>query len=136
MEWKDIVRYHLSPPSGILPRSSGTQAKYESHQTNLRRAQTPIGCFIRDKYLGDRCWSFVLNEFPYEFSDGTRHYLLWFTEDFDESTTAATLSACGVNEYVCFENLLANRSIKDIRHLHVFTKDNGQPVSTRPAESC
>lgn len=132
MDWDSIKAYHLSPPDGKLPRAPSVQAQYEAHTRAIISKAQSVGSYIREKYMsGGKQWALVQNEFPYEFIDDTTHWLLWFEEPTGTSIDiSGILKSCGVNKYVQFENTYANRSVKDLRHIHVFTKDDVQPVST------
>jgi hypothetical protein len=131
MQWDDIKAYHLSPPDSCLPRTPAVQAEYETHVAAIT-ATIAIGTYIREKYMADgKLWAFVPNQFPYAFEDETKHWLLWFDDSMEnEIDASAILAECGVRQCVFFENHVANRSVKDLRHIHVFTKDAAQPVST------
>lgn len=132
MKWDDIKVYHLSPPDSVLPRTPAIQAQYETYLASIAATTVPIGTYIRGKYMaGGKLWAFVPNQFPYAFEDDTKHWLLWFDDSLgNEIDAAAILAERGIRMCVFFENNIANRSVKDLRHIHVFTKYAAQPVST------
>ena len=61
------------------------------------------------------------NSYPYEFIDNTKHFLIWFSNnDIDFKKIIEHYFKIDSKNYTYFENLENNKSIKEIRHKHVF----------------
>ena len=130
MEWDELLRYHQSPPVCSLGRKPEVQALYDAHRAKHKSA-TGISEHIRKTILTPgKAWALVPNTFPYNVASNIEHMLLWTSGTTPCSDPDAILRSCGLTEYTYFENSPCNRSVKDIRHLHVFVKQNDQGIST------
>jgi hypothetical protein len=149
MDWKCIARHHRNPPTGIIPRERTTQDAYEAHLAAVRASGLTITefitstmvrpCSVSPNVMPKPCglqacdWLFCANQFPYEFADGTQHWLLWVRSSHEAllADPTSVLAKCGVCECVWYENLPENRSVKGVRHIHVFTKPGAEGISSR-----
>ncbi len=129
MEWCDIRAYHMNPPCVVLTRDAETQAEYDRYLAEMRGKS--VAEHVRASHLAGRTWALVANDFPYSFSDGTRHWVLWSTDDQVLENPGPLLRSCGLGQCVWFENRPGNCSVPDIRHLHVFEQEGsaGQRLS-------
>ena len=115
MDFCQIQKFHKNPPTIQLKRTPYMEKKYqnskrttENYEKNLYHRVFP------DPNLD---WSILPNEFPYHFTDKTKHYIIWYKGDILSSYFESALDSMGA---VYFENLDSNKSIKSIRHIHVF----------------
>lgn len=124
MNWNTISQYHCNPPLQGLYRTDETQAAYDAAMAKFLRDGVAISEHIEQTmFPKGQIWALVPNDYPYNCEKGIRHCLLWFRQDICPDTI---LSGLGHSTYTYFENIPANRSIKDLRHMHVFIKDNAQ----------
>ena len=68
-----------------------------------------------------RDWVIMKNEYPYNFIDDTHHYVVWFKGDLKRDLLyyLERLGCC-----VYFENKKKKKTIKSIRHIHLFVNPN------------
>ena len=135
MEWDELLRYHRSPPVCSLGRKPEVQELYNTHLAKHKSA-AGISAHIKNTILTPgKKWVLVPNTFPYDVASNIQHMLLWTSCDTAEFDPDTIISSCGHTEYTYFENNPSNRSVKDIRHLHVFVKQNDQGISTSDGNS-
>ena len=124
MNWNTICQYHRNPPVQRLYRTDETQAAYDAAMAKFAKDGVAISDHIEQTvFPKDKTWALVPNDYPYNCEDGIHHCLLWFRKPICPD---AVLSSLGHSTYTYFENTPANRSVKDLRHMHVFIKDNDQ----------
>ena len=88
--------------------------------------------YIINKFFKNNDTQFVLtiNEFPYWVQDAT-HWLLWFNPNnyenknvnIKEITENLVKKNFPNKEVVMYENLNSNKTIKNIKHSHIFIKN-------------
>lgn len=116
MDWNFIKQYHLNPPIFDMKRKDNIQQKYIEYKKTFN-----INDFKKNLFKNNCNWIVRKNDFPYEFKDNTKHYLIWFKED-------KFLNYNIINflfrdyEFVCFENINKYKSITEIRHIHIFIR--------------
>ena len=115
MDFDFIKQFHRNPPLAKLPRNECVEEEYQNAEKQDLRAEF---------FTGKNEWSLTTNKYPYNFTDNTKHYLLWFRDDkVDYSLVEELFIVYEIGEEVVFfENLENNRSIKGIRHIHIFVK--------------
>ena len=65
----------------------------------------------------------LLNKFPYDLEPNILHYILWSKTKLNNSQIKTILDEKLKSfNYIYFENLKKNKSIKDIFHIQVFVK--------------
>ena len=117
MDWNFISQFHKNPPTFQLEREKRIQDKY-----NLNKSKPGY-----NKDLFKRLFKYneefviVPNTYPYHFVDGTKHLLYWSQKPIDCSELERNINKL-CKEYIYFENLDNNKSIKDIYHAHIFVK--------------
>jgi hypothetical protein len=124
--WDFIKQFHKNSPSIQINRSKGIENKYLEHKLLLIKNKISIHDYIIKKYFEDDCeYKFVNNEFPYHVENNIEHKLLWFNPNInyiiDEKYINTLLNKLLFDKnYIYFENIDSNKSIKSIRHIHVF----------------
>lgn len=121
MDFEFIKKFdNDNPPSSFkLYRSKNTQDQYDNHyQSNF---------FIDFKnkittILKEKLFYITKNTYPYHFIDDTLHYLIWFRSESNLNFTQIIEDYFKINKsnYTYFENLEKFKSIKEIRHIHIF----------------
>lgn len=147
-KWEELKSYNCNPPIRVLERTGEIQARYEKHILDLDNKNVLVSDYIKNKYFPDnekakKC-EISLNEFPYDVEDNIYHLLLWFNPlcfNNDENLNDNKYNKLIVSqiekalkdklipynndskyEFIYFENHNFNRSIKAIRHIHIFIK--------------
>ena len=120
MDWKCISKYHMNPPDIKLKRNEKVLEDYEKYlKTNKNYDISLKQCLFKN----NEPYVLTPNKFPYEFKDGTVHYLLWFNPDIGNNKVDYTKILEFFKDFVCFENLDMNKSVKSIPHVHIFIKE-------------
>ena len=116
MDWSFIKQFHRNPPTIQLKRHPTIE---ESYQKSKENGSKDYEGKLYNRIFGnvETDWALTPNDYPYNFSDGTQHYLLWFKGDVDYSLLEKRVEDL---ECIYFENLDSNKSIKSIRHVHLF----------------
>ena len=128
MKWNDIVQYHLNgPPRYVFTRHPDIQTKYLQH----KKINSPLMPHIVEKYLQNKKWVIVDNEFPYYMDDGIHHKILWISpqitknkQQIDKIIRSYT-KMYHYDQYIYFENPTETRTIHGITHYHILI-NNGQ----------
>ena len=124
MNWTTICQYHRTPPIQPLSRTDEIQSAYDLAMAKFAKDGVAISDHIvQTVFPKGKLWTLVPNEYPYNCAKGIRHCILWFR---GEICPDSVLSDLGHSTYIYFENTPGNRSVKDLRHMHVFIKDNDQ----------
>jgi len=115
MDWIFIRQFHLNPPTIQLKRDPMIEESYQKSKVNGPKNYEGE---LYNRIFGniETDWALTPNDYPYNFSDGTRHFLLWFKGDVDYSLLEKLKDV----QCIYFENLDSNKSIKSIRHIHLF----------------
>ena len=116
MDWNFIKQFHRNPPTIVLKRDPMIEEQY---QTDLKKCSKNYENNLYNRIFGklERNWELLANEYPYHFKDGTEHYLIWFKGDVDYHLLESSFIDV---KCAFFENLDSKKSIKSIRHIHLF----------------
>lgn len=140
LSWKEVIQYNKNPPRVALARKPEIDEKYETHKAHISKNNIKIDEYINSKYFsGDNenkiCY-FVENSFPYNCDTNIQHYLIWFNPKFN-NMLPETLNSSKFdnlvkkevnknigfeNQYIYFENINELKSVRSIRHIHIFIK--------------
>ena len=81
--------------------------------------------FLYKKLFKNENINLLLNKFPYDLESNVLHYVLWSKTKLNKTQIdlilTEKLKGCECN-YIYFENLSRNKSIKDIFHVQIFLK--------------
>lgn len=141
LTWMDLQKYDKNPPRISLTRTVEMETKYEEHKRKLSQNEQQIDDYIKNKYFSDenenKKFICVPNAFPYNCESHIKHYLIWvnpkFNKYFPESLNYSKYDpmvtkevhdkfGTDVNEFIFFENIMELKSVKTIRHIHIFIK--------------
>lgn len=117
MDWKYISQFHKNPPTFQLKRDDSIQEKYNNNKSKYGYSKD----LFRRLFKYNEEFVIVPNTYPYHFVDGTKHLLYWSQKPINFNQLEEEINKFG-KEYIYFENLLENKSIKDIYHAHIFIK--------------
>lgn len=123
MNWEELKTFHLNAPVGILQRAPSVQQSYHEYLSSLKG---DISSTLQDKLFPQDHpdAEYVLRpcDFPYELEKGITHMLLWCNPKFMIDPIQKAQQIFENKECVIFENNPDNRSVKKIRHSHIFLK--------------
>ena len=139
LTWMELQKYDKNPPRISLTRTVEVEAKYEEHKIHVSQNAQNIDEYIKTKYFSNenenKRWVCVANAFPYNCEPHIKHYLIWVNpkfnmyfpdtlnySKFDPMVTKEVHNKFGtdVNEFIFFENIMELKSVKTIRHIHIF----------------
>ena len=72
----------------------------------------------------------VKNEFPYNFSHGIEHHVMWASQIPPQSTNHPFIQSrfpSSQYEVLMFENVKANKSVKSVAHVHLIVRTRDSP---------
>lgn len=142
LRWKDICQYDKCPPKVGLNRTIEIEEKYEKHKECLSASNIKIDEYINKKYFSgqneNKMFHFVCNTFPYNCTENIKHYLIWvnpkYNKFFPDSLNYSKFDPLvkkevshtfdDKSEFIFFENIMELKSVKSIRHIHIFIKSN------------
>ena len=117
MDFEYIQQFHLNPPTFALKRTKYMEDKYQASKRKCENYEEDLYSRL---FPNSECdWCILPNEYPYHFKDKTRHYLIWYKGELEFNYFKNALDQIGA---VYFENFPSNKSIKSIKHIHVFLK--------------
>jgi hypothetical protein len=130
MDWKKIKKYHKNAPSFALHREDSVQKQYDDKLKKINSNRKTIEESILEDYpdLKIRPFIVVENSFPYCFTDGTKHLIIWFNpnvENYEEILENHPVIQDYVNSdrLIYFRNEMNNCSVKGLPHYHLFVSD-------------
>tara|TARA_Y100001980_G_C14555990_1_gene345965 strand:- start:5146 stop:5502 length:357 start_codon:yes stop_codon:yes gene_type:complete len=118
MDWNYIKQFHKNPPTGVLHRHPDIQKKYELNKSKVGY----VDDLFKRLFKYNQEYVIVPNTYPYHFKDDTKHYIYWSQKPIDYCQLEGNLEKLH-KEYIYFENLNGNKSIKGIHHAHIFFKN-------------
>ncbi len=134
----DLIKFDCNPPNHTLYRYPEIQMKYDNHKIKLKQnGTTPWENIITSYFSNNQNYCIIRNNFPYATSPGINHWCIWWKN-------IGNLPQCLYNEYsrnyvnkllrtrfneslkqgvdyIYFENSPDNKSIPELRHIHVFS---------------
>lgn len=141
--FSEIVKYHCNPPDEALGRHPDIFKKYIDFRIEMEKTHYTVGEYMYEKIFKDnnKNYVFTINDFPYYFKDCV-HYVLWFKSEniyqsiikkpiilesiinkmIDEQTGQNKNDYRVGIDFIYFENEISQRTVKNIRHIHVFLR--------------
>ena len=131
--FSDITKYNWNyPPNKSINRRPDIEFYYKNHIKSLDLKQIKLKDYIIDKFFKNDSieYQLTINEFPYWVQDAT-HWLVWFNpnNDFYDKINVKDITEKLVKihfpnkQVVMYENIDSNKTIKDIKHSHIFIKN-------------
>ena len=126
MDFLDTWDYSKPLPKDV--RTKEVLDRYKVFQNDLKENNLKIEDYILHKYLKSKFYTLELNTFPYNTPNNMKHYVLWIHPKYENKLTNKKLNEIlingmyqlGYNEYFCFENNIASKSVLGILHYQVF----------------
>jgi hypothetical protein len=125
----DILnKWDYSIPMPANTRTKEVLERYNIFKKELVESNITINDYVLHKYLKSKQYSLDLNTFPYNIPNNMKHYVLWIHPNYKKLLTNKKLSdilttnmqKLGYNEYICFENHIACKTVLGILHYQVF----------------
>jgi len=131
--WDRLVTLHRNPPDDKITRNHKVQVEYDKFIKYIKDNNININEYIYKKFLDGKNVNFIENTFPYDIEENCYHYVLWFDNEYFQKITSTINENIIINnivrkkfkdnEYIYFENMTHNKSVKRIKHFHVFIKN-------------
>tara|TARA_B100000900_G_C20231534_1_gene574065 strand:+ start:230 stop:583 length:354 start_codon:yes stop_codon:yes gene_type:complete len=115
MEYNMIKKFHMNPPDIQLLRRKDIEEEYQRKKQKSNNYDNDLK---KRLFKEGESWVITKNKYPYHFIDKTKHEIMWFLGDVDWNFVHSLFKD---KEVVYFENKQQNKSIKTIRHIHIFT---------------
>lgn len=114
--WERILQFASSP--ALLSTHDPAQFR----RVDVYRSYTEKGCTIDLDFPSE--WLLIPNAYPYNVSAGISHFVLFRRRDLALASPVEFLDGVFHDRDVAwYENPESIRSIKTVRHYHVFVKD-------------
>lgn len=110
----------------ILYRTPEMNIAYENHKNKLKEQKRSLASYVNEYLFSDeRPYVLTLNNFPYQIEKGLYNYILWINpiDSLDFKFVQTKIKEI-FGEALIMQNPEYNRSIKEITHYHIFTKNN------------
>lgn len=153
LDWDLIKSFHCRAPDFTLPRTLQVINQYQNHINNFKQINKTIGQYLKETFFKNgESYQIESNLFPYHLENNKKyyieHYIIWFNEkleineivnhpipiidkiikEFINKTLVNNLLTINQSndniDYIYFENSLKNKSVPEIRHIHLFIKIN------------
>lgn len=128
--WDFIKQFHNNPPSINIKRKKEIEEKYVLHKKKLKDKNINIEDYL-DNLLFKNNFKYIItkNDFPYNLENNIEHKLLWINPNYinlfnDKLINEIINMRMRGKTYVYFENIDNNKSIKSIRHYHIFVNNS------------
>ena len=125
--WNSLIKYHFNHPiNTYLKRNLQIQKLYDKYNKTQQFEQFKKNMFNNK----NKNFNFMLNNFPYDTDKNISHYLIFINPLIKNKISDFNIYKIIRKNYIkkkpiiIFENEPKNRSIKNIRHYHIFTLNN------------
>ena len=137
----ELIKFDCNPPEHILYRYPEIQMNYDNHKKKLKQnGITPWENIIKSYFKSKQNYCIIRNNFPYATSPGINHWCIWWRNisnlpnclhnQYGRNYINKLLQARfnkrlehGI-DYIYFENKADNKSIPELRHIHIFSITN------------
>lgn len=128
--WDFIKQFHNKSPLINIKRKKEIEEKYLIHKNKLKDKNINIEDYL-DNLLFKNDFKYIIteNDFPYNLKNGIEHKLLWINPNynnlFNDKLINKIISMLMIGKtYIYFENIDNNKSIKSIKHYHIFINNS------------
>ena len=109
-------------------RSKTILDKYNNFKNSLDKNDIKIEDYILNKFLKNKSYNLILNNYPYNLDENMTHYVLWIHPDYVVNLTNKKIHELlnnkmielNCNQYFCFENNIQSKSVQGVLHYQVF----------------
>ena len=129
ISWQELSKYNNdNPPTSNLGRTNDVENQYTIFKTSFVKKKISISDYIYTKYFSgtNKRYIIVPNHFPYKLEQNITHNLLWINPKitFNKSEIIGIINRnFDTNNIIYFENITEYKSVKEIRHIHIFVKN-------------
>ena len=123
--WSFLKKYHLNPPTIMLPREIDIQKKYDNFKKIIKNNNNNnIKNYILTNFFkNNENIIFIKNNFPYDVESNIYHYVLWFNSNYCYLNKLNNLDKLNKNNYE--KNILENiKYFFDTKKINDTTIDN------------
>lgn len=129
--WNELSQYDYNhpPKKGTFKRKNIIEFKKIIYEEKMKqKGYKNVDEYIYQKILknGLKLYNIVPNKFPYNVPKNVYHLVLWlnplYTFDKKNIENIINKEICPTKNIIIFENEANARSIKTIRHIHIFVK--------------
>ena len=130
-----LESWNYTKPLPIEVRTEDVINNYNIFKNELKLNNIKIEDYILHKFLKSndasqpyKNYTLELNTFPYNTPKNMKHYVLWVHPNYRDTITnkeindiiIQKMNQLGYNEYFCFENNIACKSVLGLLHYQVF----------------
>lgn len=120
--WKELLFYNKNPPAISLPKGLTVYNKYKNHVKNVLDIYSYL---INNFFSKNEFYSIRDADFSYYVSEYVLHKIIWFNPKYYNNINidynfVNKILKKRFNNFVIFENIQNNRSVKKIKHFHFF----------------
>jgi hypothetical protein len=121
--WNQLLPCHRTLMAFKLGRTPDVEDNYAAFKSIIVDVRT----FIYEKLIRSKCPVILQNNFPYDLDDDIEHYCLWWLKDPPQTFYCREVETIITERFpgqtaIYFENRPEDRSIREIRHLHIFVR--------------
>ena len=123
---KFLENWNYDIPLPVTTRTQYVIKKYNLFKKEIEDKNIKIEDYILEKILDNKKYCLEPNTFPYNIPKTMSHYVLWVHPNYKitnlelNNIIVNTMEKLGYNEYFCFENNIACKSVLGILHFQVF----------------
>lgn len=127
LTWKYLLEFNYSQP---LPNFRSKQVLQNYNDFKNKNKNKNITKYIYKKYLKNKQYLIIENDFPYLTESNVFHYVLWINKSYEpfiskpilEKIIIEKMNELQFDEYIYFENHSSVKTIHDIKHYQIFFK--------------
>lgn len=123
--WNSLIKYNFnSPTNTYLKRNIQIQKLYDKYNKTQQFEEFKKNIFNNKN---NKMFNFMLNNFPYDIDKNISHYLIFINPLIKNKISDFDIYKIIRKKYIkkkpiiIFENEPKSRSIKNIRHYHIFS---------------
>ena len=113
----------------IIERTPEIEDLYKRSRIKAKELGINYAEKIRSELLNGKKWDLSLDEYPRDLPIDTQHWTLWIADyNISKENIEIILNDCLIEkswnkkDVIFFEKLLENKSIPEIRHIHIYVR--------------
>jgi hypothetical protein len=115
-----LKQFHNKQVDFNFERSPDVQESYDDHRRYLTKNNIDINDHIKKHVLQDNEYVLARNPYYYDVEDNISHNLLWSKHNLELNKIKEILDKLITIDYIIFENIIHQKTVKHIPHYHVF----------------
>jgi hypothetical protein len=123
--WKELLHYNKNPPKISFPKGLKIYNKYKMHILKINKINN-IHQYLLEYLFKNNDFYIIKNaDFSYYVSEYIIHKILWFNPIYYDTINlnyeyVIKLLKNKFKNFIVFENIQNNKSVKKIKHFHFF----------------